>query len=128
VGFARKLFLMSALITALFWILPEEWVVGVLGSEWNDLMDYCRIISLWFGVWFIASSLSFIYMRLNKQGFMLIMDFIHLGMVIAGFFIGKAQGEVISALWGITIAQVLYYSIAIILALYFIRSSPLLKD
>ena len=126
--FARNLFVMSAFITALFWVLPEEWVVGVLGYEWNDLMDYCRIISLWFGVWFIASSLSFIYMRLNKQGFMLIMDFIHLGMVIVGFFIGKAQGEVIHALWGITIAQVLYYSFAIILALYFIRSSPLLKD
>jgi hypothetical protein len=91
-------------------------------------MYYCRIISLWFGAWFIASSLSFIYMRLNKQGFMLIMDFIHLGMVIAGFFVGRSRGEVIHALWGITIAQVLYYSIAIILALYFIRSSPLLKD
>lgn len=126
--FARNLFFMSTLITALFWILPEEWVIGVLGSEWNDLMEYCRIISLWFGIWFIASSLSFIYMRLNKQGFMLVMDFIHLAMVVAGFFIGEAQGEVINALWGITIAQILYYSMAIILALYFIKSSPLLKD
>lgn len=126
--FARNLFFMSSMVTALFWVLPEEWVIGVLGAEWNDLMEYCRIISLWFGVWFIASSLSFIYMRLNKQGFMLIMDFVHLAMVIAGFFIGEAEGEVIHALWGITIAQIVYYTIAIILALYFIRSSPLLKD
>ncbi len=126
--FARNLFFMSLFITLLFWVLPEEWVIGILGPEWNNLMDYCRIISLWFGVWFIASSLAFIYMRLNKQGFMLIMDIIHVGMVLTGFYIGKNTGEVINALWGITIAQMVYYSLAIVLALWFIKTSPLLKD
>jgi hypothetical protein len=85
-------------------------------------------VSFWYAAWFISSSLSFIYMRLGKQGFMLMMDFIHLGMVLAGFYIGKAQGGVINALWGVTIAQVIYYAMAILLALFFIKSSKLLRD
>jgi O-antigen/teichoic acid export membrane protein len=127
--FLRNLFITSAFLTALFWILPEEWVVGVLGNEWNDLMNYCRIISIWFGVWFVASSLSFIYMRLNKQGFMMVMDVLHIGMIYAGFYIGKnMQNSPEGALWGFTFAQVIFYMMAILLALWFIKTSPLLND
>lgn len=127
--FLRNLFITSAFLTALFWILPEEWVVGVLGNEWNDLMNYCRIISIWFGVWFVASSLSFIYMRLNKQGFMMVMDVLHIGMIYAGFYIGKnMQDSPEGALWGFTFAQVIFYMMAILLALWFIKTSPLLND
>lgn len=127
--FLRNLFFTGAFLTLLFWVLPAEWVVGILGNEWNDLMDYCRIISLWFGVWFVASSLSFIYMRLNKQGFMMVMDFLHVGMIYAGFYIGKnSQNTPEGALWGFTFAQVIFYMMAILLALWFIKTSALLND
>jgi O-antigen/teichoic acid export membrane protein len=127
--FLRNLFFMALFLTSMFWIFPEQWVVGILGSKWSQLMDYCRIISIWFGVWFIASSLSFIYMRLQKQGFMLMMDVVHVGMIFAGFYIGKwAENSPEGALWGFTIAQLIFYILAVILALIFIRKSNLLRD
>jgi O-antigen/teichoic acid export membrane protein len=127
--FLRNLFFMSLFLTSMFWVFPDEWVVGILGSEWDQLMDYCRIISIWFGVWFIASSLSFIYMRLQKQGFMLIMDVIHVGMIFAGFYIGKwMDNSPEGALWGFTIAQIIFYALAILLAILFIRKTKLLRD
>lgn len=127
--FLRNLFFMSLFLTSLFWIFPDEWVVGILGDEWKDLMSYCRIISIWFGVWFVASSLSFIYMRLQKQGFMLVMDILHVGMIFAGFYMGKwYDNSPEGALWGFTIAQVIFYLLAIFLAVYFIRNSKFLKD
>lgn len=126
--FVRTLFFMALMITLLFWILPASWVVGVLGENWDSLMEYCKIISIWFSFWFIASSLSFIYMRLQKQGFMLMMDFLHIGLIIAGFFIGKSMNDEIGALWGVTIVQAIFYTAAILLALFFIKKSPLLKN
>jgi O-antigen/teichoic acid export membrane protein len=127
--FLRNLFFMGVFLTSMFWVFPDEWVVGILGDEWKELMDYCRIISIWFGVWFVASSLSFIYMRLQKQGFMLIMDVMHVGMILAGFYIGKwMNNSPEGALWGFTFAQVIFYLLAVILALFFIRKSKLLSD
>jgi len=104
--------------------MPASWVVGVLGPEWNDLIVYCRVISVWLGVWFVSSSLSFIYLRLQRQREMLLFDAAHVVIVYAGFHIGKAMGgDALSALWGFTAAQVLSYLIAILLALTFIKIS-----
>jgi len=117
----------GSLISVAIWLLPVSWVVYILGEKWSQLMDYARILSLWLAIWFVSSSLSFIFMRLQKQGFMLIMDILHFFMVVAGFYIGLNNGNTpVSALWGFTIAQMLYYIIAVLLALNFIRTSKLL--
>jgi hypothetical protein len=127
--FLVRLTAMSAVMTALVWLLPASWVVGVLGPEWNDLIVYCRVISVWLGVWFVSSSLSFIYLRLQRQRFMLIMDALHVVMIYAGFHIGRLyDGNALSALWGFTLAQVLFYLMAISLAIVFIKTSKLLHD
>jgi lipopolysaccharide exporter len=127
--FLGRLTLMSAGMTALIWILPASWVVGVLGPEWNDLIVYCRIISVWLGVWFVSSSLSFIYLRLQRQRLMLIMDALHIAMIYVGFHAGmKYDGSAVSALWGFTFAQVAFYLMAIGLAVIFIKTSKLLHD
>jgi hypothetical protein len=122
--FLGRLTLMSAGMTAMVWLMPASWVVGVLGPEWNDLIVYCRVISVWLGVWFVSSSLSFIFLRLQRQREMLLLDAAHVVIVYAGFHIGKAKGgDAFSALWGFTAAQVLSYLIAILLALTFIKIS-----
>lgn len=126
--FMFLLLLTGSLISLAIWIIPSSWVVYILGEKWSQLMDYARILSLWLCIWFVSSSLSFIYMRLEKQGFMLIMDILHFFMVPAGFYIGLSyENSPVSALWGFTIAQMLYYILAVLLALNFIRTSKLLK-
>ncbi len=124
VKFLGRLTLMSAGMTAMVWLMPASWVVGVLGPEWNDLIVYCRVISVWLGVWFVSSSLSFIYLRLQRQREMLLFDAAHVVMVYVGFHMGIAiGGDALSALWGFTVAQVVSYVIAILLALSFIKIS-----
>jgi O-antigen/teichoic acid export membrane protein len=125
--FLGRLTVMSAGMTALVWILPASWVVGVLGDEWNDLIVYCRVISLWLGVWFVSSSLSFIYLRLQRQRLMLVFDALHVVMIYVGFHAGShTTGAALGALWGFTFAQIAFYLLAIGMAVYFIRTSKLL--
>lgn len=127
--FLWRLLAMSAAMTLVFWVCPESWVVGVLGGEWNELIAYCRVISVWLGVWFVSSSLSFIYMHLQRQRAMLIFDVLHILLVYVGFHVGRVWGgDDLSALWGFTLAQVISYAVAIGLAVYFIRNSDLLSD
>jgi lipopolysaccharide exporter len=126
--FLGRLTVMSAVMTALVWVLPASWVVGVLGEEWNDLIVYCRVISLWLGVWFVSSSLSFIYLRLQRQREMLVFDVLHIVLVYAGFHAGKVWGgDALSALWGFTWAQIISYVMAIALAICFIQVSKSLR-
>lgn len=127
--FLGRLLALSLAMTLVFWVLPASWVIGVLGEEWNELMVYCKIISVWLGVWFVSSSLSFIYMHLQRQRAMLVFDVLHIALVYAGFHIGRMWGETdIAALWGFTLAQVISYVLAIALAIHFIRSTPLLRN
>jgi len=129
VRFLGRLFWMSAVMTGMIWLLPASWIVGVLGQEWNDLIVYCRVISIWLGVWFISSSLSFIYLRLQRQNVMLFFDVLHVGMIYAGFHLGRHYtGSALGALWGFTWAQVVFYVLAIGMAVFFIRTSKLLHD
>lgn len=126
--FMFLLLFIGSMISLFVWIIPTAWVVSILGENWTELMDYARILSLWLVIWFVSSSLSFIYMRLHKQGFMLVMDIMHFAMVIAGFYIGLSNGNSpVSALWGFTVAQIIYYLLAVLLALNFIRTSKLLN-
>jgi O-antigen/teichoic acid export membrane protein len=126
--FLLRLVVVSGIMTVLIWVLPASWIVGVLGKEWNELIVYCRVISVWLGVWFVSSSLSFIFLRLQRQREMLIFDAAHVVMVYIGFHAGKEiGGDPLSALWGFTIAQVVAYVIAILLALTFIKISKSLN-
>lgn len=127
--FIVRLMLMSVAMMGMIWIFPAAWIVGVLGPEWNDLILYCRVISIWLGVWFISSSLSFIYIRLQCQREMLVFDLFHIAVVYLGFHFGKRiGGDEMGALWGFTFAQVLAYAVAIVMAIVLIRRSKLLLD
>jgi O-antigen/teichoic acid export membrane protein len=127
--FLLRLIVLSTIMTAMIWILPASWVIGVLGEDWNELIVYCRVISIWLGVWFVSSSLSFIFLRLREQRAMLLFDALHILLVYVGFHVGRTwSGDAMGALWGFTWAQVLSYALAIGLAFYFIGSSKLLTD
>jgi O-antigen/teichoic acid export membrane protein len=68
-------------------------------------------------------------MHLQRQREMLVFDAIHIVLVYVGFHAGRLWGgNDIAALWGFTWAQVISYAIAILLAIYFIRITPLLRN
>jgi lipopolysaccharide exporter len=120
--FAKNLMLLAFVPIVLVYAIPASWVAQLLGDKWLHLMDIARIMVLWLAVWFVSSSLSFIYMRLRKQQVMMIYDFIHLILIVIGFFAGYwIKMSLNSALWGFTIAQIVFYSFVIYIAIYFIK-------
>ncbi|WP_343748439.1 oligosaccharide flippase family protein [Fluviicola sp.] len=122
--FAGQLALMALIPLAVIYLIPTKLVVYLLGAEWNQLMEVARIMAIWLSIWFVSSSLSFIYIRLGRQKEMLLFDCVHLLLVIIGFFAARwIDTSLTSALWGFSISQSLYYLFAIFIAVYFIKKS-----
>lgn len=122
--FAKQLALFAMVPLVIIYLIPTSWVVAILGEEWKELMSVARIMSIWLGVWFVSSSLSFIYIRLGRQKEMLLFDILHLVLIIIGFYVAYwIQPTLISALWGFTISQAVYYLFAIFVAIHFIEKS-----
>ena len=122
--FTRNLAILACIPVAFLYLLPVKFVVYFLGDSWSDLLPIARIMSIWLAVWFVSSSLSFIYMRLGKQKTMLFYDVLHLILVVAGFYLAiNIDMSYTAALWGFTIAKVILYLIVICVAIFFIKRS-----
>ena len=120
----RYLSVFSVAIIAIVYLIPETWIVQLLGQQWEEMMGIMKIVVWWLGAWFVASSLSFIYIRLEKQRTMLIFDVVHLVTIALGIPIGFWLTQTFAgALWGFVIAQVIYYLLVIGLAIRFIRNA-----
>ena len=121
--FAFRLFLFSLLPLFFIYLIPTSFVTSLLGEQWDDLIYIARVMSLWLSIWFVSSSLSFIYMRIGKQKLMLLYDLLHLVMIIVGFYFGYYLSPTFeSALWGFTIAKFVFYVIIILVAVYLIKN------
>ena len=122
--FALNLFWISIVPVIVIYTFPNQWIIQFFGEKWLQLFEIIRIMSLWLAIWFVASSLSFIYMKLGKQKVMMFYDLFHLGLIVLGFFTGYYLGNsFFGALWGFTIAQILFYTLVIYLAIRFIKKS-----
>jgi lipopolysaccharide exporter len=120
--FAWRLFLISMVPIILIYVIPNKFIIYLLGDEWGSLLEIARIMVIWLSVWFVSSSLSFIYMRLRKQKIMLLFDILHLGLIYLGFHTAYYFSPTLEwALWGITIVRVAVYSAAIFMAIGFIK-------
>ena len=64
-------------------MLCPSWIVtSVLGEKWVGLMHIIKIISPWMAIMFLASSLSFIFIRLGKQREIFFFDVFHLVLIL----------------------------------------------
>jgi O-antigen/teichoic acid export membrane protein len=123
---AKLLALLSLFVTVFVLIIPSNWVVFLLGDKWNDMMPTLKILVFGFAVSFVTSSLSFIYIRLDKQKIMLLFDVLHLLLVWASItWAYNYFGTFKETLIVYTIAQVVYYLIAFIAAIFFIKRSKI---
>ncbi len=124
--FSKNLFLVAILPVVGVFLIPQQFVVYLLGETWAELLPIAKIMVVWLAVWFISSSLSFIFIRLGKQREMVLFDLVHLALIFIGFFVGKYFYELPGALWGFSLSQALFYLITIFAATRFIKRSNLL--
>ena len=107
-------------------LLPSTSISYILGNQWSDMIPTIKILVFAYGIQFVTSSLSYIYIRLNKQRTMLVFDILHLALVWGSIVISfNHYGTFHSAIISYTIAQVLYYSIAFVAAIVFIHKADL---
>ena len=121
-SFAKKLMLLAIVPLVLIYLIPGKLIIYLLGDQWEQLIHVARIMAIWLAVWFVSSSLSFIYIRLGRQREMMIFDLLHLVLMVGGFYAGYFfSPTLMGALWGFSISQVIYYLFAIFIAIYFIK-------
>lgn len=122
IRFAKNLALIALIPVVVVYLIPGSMVASILGKQWMELMPIARIMVLWLAAWFVSSSLSFIFIRLQKQRALLYYDVLHLVVILAGFFIGHAYSKTIeSALWGFSIARFIFYVFVIGVAIRMIK-------
>lgn len=120
--FAKNLFLIALAPLVVVYLIPTKWVVMLLGQEWDQLMDIARVMVIWLSIWFVSSSLSFIYIRLGRQKEMVLFDLLHLVLIVVSFYIALwIKPTFYSALWGFSIGQACFYTFAIYIAIFYIK-------
>jgi len=82
--------LIALLIVVIAFSLPESTMGFVFGENWLPAIAYLRILTLWYALNFITSSLSFVALRIQMQRVALALDILHFvfvyGAVIGAYY------------------------------------------
>ena len=117
----KRLFLLTTAGWIILMLCPSWIVTSVLGEKWVGLMHIIKIISPWMAIMFLASSLSFIFIRLGKQREIFFFDVFHLVLILIALSLGHFYlNDKIEVLYIITVAQTLFYILSISLAYRFL--------
>jgi lipopolysaccharide exporter len=121
---SKKLLLIGLAPILIAWLLPGELMGWIFGHEWIDAMSYLQILSIWFGLNFVTSSVSFIFFRLHLQRVNLILDAIHFISVIVGFYLARYYGlDVLGAVVVLVIIKFAFICTNWCSMFYFVRKN-----
>ena len=81
----KRLLTVSVLGIFILWIVPNRLGNFYSREEWKNLMEIMKVISPWMAMMFIASSLSFIFIRLDKQKEIFFFDIFHLVLILIAY-------------------------------------------
>jgi O-antigen/teichoic acid export membrane protein len=117
----KRLAVISIAGWLILFFIPSSVIIYILGEKWSGLLDIIKIISPWMGIMFIASSLSYVFIRLGRQKEILIFDIIHLFLIISGLYLGHYLfNNKILTLYIITFLQTIFYIGSLLIAYWFL--------
>lgn len=126
--FGFRLFLSGLPFVILIQFIPDFWITTVLGNSWAGFMTYAKMMICFILVWFVSSSMSFIYIRLNAQKPMLVLNILRASLNITALVLGHfLYHDPIITIGFYVVSQVFSYAIAILAAIYFIKTSKQLS-
>jgi O-antigen/teichoic acid export membrane protein len=108
----KQFTIISIFIILIAFLLPESTMGFVFGDQWLPAIAYLKILTLWYALNFITSSLSFVALRIQMQRVALILDILHFvfiyGAVIGAYWMkcDEYQATVV-----LVIAKVIYFII-----------------
>lgn len=111
----NRLIIISVFSTALIYLIPNNWVELILSKKWSGLFSYVKIAMFWSFMMLIASSLSYIFIKVKKQKITFILDIMHLLMILGVLYFLDIYNinNPNKALWVFTSVQICFYVIAI---------------
>ena len=116
-----RLFLIAFIGVIIMQFIPNSWDEIVLGKAWNGTLEIMKIMSIWMGIMFVSSSLSYIYIKLGRQKEMLIFDIVHIVLVYGCInYSHTIYNDGFTSLWWFTIAQSCFYLLVMVVTFIFI--------
>lgn len=118
----KRLIGISLLIFLVVILIPNTWAPAILGDKWFQLMPVIKIMAVWMCIMFVSSSLSYVYIKLNRQRALIFFDLIHLALTVSSIVISYHlyHSFWISLQW-FTIAKGTYYLFAVLATYYFFK-------
>lgn len=116
-----RLSAVGGLSIVVLYLIPNHWIVTFLGEKWAELLPVMRVMVLWMAVMFVSSSLSYIYIKLNRQKTVIIFDVIHLILVTVSIVLSYyLYHDFFTTLYWFTASKIILYVLAIVITYYFI--------
>jgi O-antigen/teichoic acid export membrane protein len=101
--------------------IPNTWDEIILGEAWDGSLEIMKIMSIWMGIMFVSSSLSYIYIKLGRQKEMLLFDIVHIVLVYGCInYSHTIYNDGFISLWWFTIAQSCFYLLVMLVTFIFI--------
>jgi O-antigen/teichoic acid export membrane protein len=104
--------LIAIFIVFIVFALPESTMGFVFGENWLPAISYLRILTLWYALNFITSSLSFVALRIQMQRVALVLDIMHFifvyGAVIGAYYMNCNEYQATLVL---VLSKVVYFII-----------------
>ena len=94
--------------------MRRESVGWVFGEAWMPAIQYMRVLTVWYAINFVTSSLSFVSLRIEIQKISFFLDLIHFVFVYGTIFIAyKLDFDTYHATVLLVAAKVIYFTINI---------------
>jgi len=99
-------------------LLPDATLGFIFGEQWTEALVYLRILSYWYALNFVLSSLSFIFNRLQLQWYTMVSDMVHFIVVVGGFawsfHSGQSEFEAIQTMVIVKVIYLIFNGAAVI--------------
>ena len=116
-----RLFLIAFIGVIIMQFIPNSWDELILGKAWNGTLEIMKIMSIWMGIMFVSSSLSYIYIKLGRQKEMLFFNCLHIVLVYVTIRCSyDMYNDNFTSLWWFTGAQSFFYLLIMVVTYIFI--------
>ncbi len=116
-----RLFLIAVIGVIIMQFIPNTWDELILGKAWNGTLEVMKIMSIWMGIMFVSSSLSYIYIKLGRQKEMLLFNCLHIILVYFSIsYSHDMYNNNFTSLWWFTFTQSFFYLLIMVVTYIFI--------
>ncbi|MEN9334948.1 MAG: hypothetical protein RLY35_2128 [Bacteroidota bacterium] len=111
----KQLSVFALSIIAIAFLIPDNTIGWIFGDAWQPALDYLRVLTIWYAINFVTSSLSFVSLRIEIQKISFFLDLMHFVFIYGTIFIAyKLKFDAYHATVLLVASKVIYFTINIV--------------